>query len=72
MSGPSKESEEIRREKEQNDAGKAKCLIAALHHRIRPDGKTEVVLLPLDLSGDVTDLRRQTEAFVEAVWREVA
>jgi 5-methylcytosine-specific restriction enzyme subunit McrC len=46
--------------------------IAALRHRIRPDGKTEVVLLPFELSGDVTDLRRQTEAFVEAVWREVA
>jgi 5-methylcytosine-specific restriction endonuclease McrBC regulatory subunit McrC len=45
--------------------------IAAMRHRIRPDGKTEVVLLPFDLSGDVIDLKRQTKVFVEAVCQEV-
>jgi 5-methylcytosine-specific restriction enzyme subunit McrC len=46
--------------------------IAALRHRIRPDAGSEVVLLPFNLSGDIADLRRQTEAFAESVWREVA
>jgi 5-methylcytosine-specific restriction endonuclease McrBC regulatory subunit McrC len=46
--------------------------IAAMRYLIQPDGKTEVVLLPLNLSGDVIDLKRQTRVFVEAVWQEVA
>lgn len=45
--------------------------IAAARHRIRPDANIEIILLPLDLSGDVADLRRQTRAFVDSVWREV-
>jgi 5-methylcytosine-specific restriction endonuclease McrBC regulatory subunit McrC len=44
--------------------------IASLRHRIRPDANIEVVLLPLDLSGGMIDLRRQTQAFVDAVWHE--
>lgn len=46
--------------------------IAATRHRIQPDAGIEVVLLPLDLSGDVADLRRQAEAFVDTIWREIA
>lgn len=44
---------------------------AALRHHIRPDASMEVTLLPLDLSGGVVDLRRQTGVFVEAVWFEM-
>jgi 5-methylcytosine-specific restriction enzyme subunit McrC len=44
--------------------------VAAVRHRIRPTGGVEVVSLPLDLSGDVADLRRQTQAFTESVWSE--
>ena len=46
--------------------------VAAVRHRIRPTGGVEVVSLPLDLSGDVADLRRQTQAFTESVWSEAA
>jgi 5-methylcytosine-specific restriction enzyme subunit McrC len=44
--------------------------ITPLRHRIRPDADVEVDLLPLDLSGGLADLKRQTQAFVDAVWRE--
>jgi 5-methylcytosine-specific restriction enzyme subunit McrC len=46
--------------------------IVAMRHRIRPAGGVEVALLPLDLSGGVTDLRRQTRVFAQSVWWEAA
>ena len=45
--------------------------IAAARHRIRPTGDVDVILKPLDLSGDVTDLEQQTQTFVTSVWREL-
>lgn len=43
-----------------------------MRHRIRPAGSVEVALFPLDLSGDVADLRRQTRVFAQSVWSEAA
>ena len=40
-------------------------------YKIKPDGRYEITAMPLDLSGNLDDFRRQTDAFLQAVWREV-
>jgi len=40
-------------------------------YRIKPDQNIEIVLLTLNLSGNIEDLRRQTNIFLEDVWANI-